>query len=289
MKLTLFTLPRRFEGPFATIQHNALASWHALQPTPELILFGNEIGTAEAANRYRATHLPSLERNALGTPLVNHLFTAATLRTHTRYQGFVNTDIILDPGLTALTGQIMAWHPRALIISRRWDFDLNEPIDFSNSAAFPALASRARHTGALYDHHGMDVFIFPTGQFDTMPPFSVGWPGAKYDNWLVYAARRAHLPVVDVSYALTNLHQNHPTGTPNPAKAKEHEISLDLLGGHGCCYNVLDATHTAMPDGRILPNPRHLPDFKRQLFRFAQRLRYRVRRRLFGFTYAKKT
>jgi len=289
MTLTLFTLPRRFEGPFATLQHNALASWRALEPSPELILFGNDDGTADAARQYDAQHRPELARNELGTPLVDHLFRTATKHTRTPYQGFVNTDIILDPGLTALVARITAWRPRVLIISRRWDFDLTEPVDFRTPGAFTALAARARTEGKIYDHHGMDVFIFPTGQFDSMPPFSIGWPGAKYDNWLVCAARRAGLPVVDISHALTNLHQNHPIGAPNPAKAREHWVSLDLLGGHGCCYNILDATHTVSPDGAIVPVRRHWPDHRRNLFRLAQRLRYRARRRLLGFTYASKT
>ena len=29
--------------------------------------------------------------------------------------------------------------------------------------------------------------------FTKMPPFSIGWPGAKYDNWMIWYAKRALL------------------------------------------------------------------------------------------------
>jgi hypothetical protein len=288
MKLTLFTLPKGFEAAYATKQHNALKSWRALLPTPEIILFGDETGTRQAADKYGALHLSSLERNELGTPLVNHLFRTATHHTRTPYQGFVNADIILDPHLPLVIQRILAWRPRVLVISRRWDLDLEEPVDFSTPDAFQPLATRARKTGTLYSHHGMDLFIFPTGAFDHMPPFSVGWPGAKYDNWLVYAARRSGMPVVDVTHALTNIHQNHPAGAVNQAKAREHWISLDYLGGHGCCYDILDATHTVRPNGSLVRNRLSPRRITRILFRLAQRLRYRSRRRFLGFSYAAK-
>jgi hypothetical protein len=208
--LTLFTLPRPFAEPFDRIQHNALASWAALTPAPQIILFGNELGTGEAATKHAALHIPEVERNALGTPLVNHLFRTATAHTATPYQGFVNADIILDPQLPVLVDKIVSWQPRALIVSRRWDLDLSEALVFFQGTTFSTLAQRARTTGQLYCHHGMDVFIFPTGMFDDMPPFSVGWPGAKYDNWIVYSARHRGIPVVDITDAVTTIHQNHP-------------------------------------------------------------------------------
>jgi hypothetical protein len=284
--LTLFSLPRPFVGPFDRIQHNALASWAALTPTPKVILFGNESGTREAATNHTALHLPEVERNILGTPLVNHLFRAATSHASTPYQGFVNADIILDPRLPALIDKITSWQPHALIVSRRWDLDLSETLDFSQSNTFSTLAQRAHTTGQLYSHHGMDVFIFPTGMFDDMPPFSIGWPGAKYDNWIIYSARCRGIPVVDITDAVTTIHQNHPSGgNARPEKAQEHWISLDLLGGHGCCFDILDATHIVTSDHKITRRRKSLVEQRRRIFRLAQRLRYRFRRQFLGFSY----
>lgn len=286
--LTLFTLPKPFVPPFDTIQHNALRSWTALKPTPRLILFGDEAGTREAAAQFGAAHIPEIARNELGTPLVDQLFRTATERAATPYQGFVNADIILDPSLPALLEKVFAWNPRALIVSRRWDVDIKESIAVETPGIFAQLADQARREGQLYSHLGMDVFIFPTGFFDHMPPFSIGWPGAKYDNWMVYAAHRRGVPVVDVTDALTNIHQNHPSGTANNAKACEHWINLDHLGGHGCCYDILDATHGVGPDGVIRRSKRSRENLQRDLFRLMQRARYRFRRRVLGFRYAER-
>jgi hypothetical protein len=284
--LTIFTLPRPFAGPFDKIQHNALASWAALAPATKLILFGNEPGIREAAARYAARHIPDIERNSIGTPLVNHLFRSATAHTTTPYQAFINADILLDPQLPKLIDKIVRWQPRSLMVSRRWDIDLDESVAYSHGNSFSALAQRARTTGQLYSHHGMDVFIYPTGMFDAMPPFSIGWPGAKYDNWIVYSARRRNIPVVDITDAVTIIHQNHPRGgNTRPEKAQEHWISLDLLGGHGCCFDILDATHTVTSDHKITRRRRNWPEQRRRVFRLAQRLRYRFRHQFLGFRY----
>ena len=305
MTLTLFSLPKAFRSPYDQIQDNAIRSWLALKPTPQILLFGDEPGTAEIAARHRLQHVPTIARNTLGTPLVDHLFRTATSLTTTPYSGYINADIVLDPALPALLEKIHATHPRALIVSRRWDLDVHESLELlpgsassshlspSSSAAahvssFSALAHRARTEGELYSHHGMDIFIFPRGLLDHMPPFSIGWPGAKYDNWMIYAARRLGLPVIDITAAITLIHQNHPTGpgSADPAKAREHWINLDHLGGHGCCFDILDATHVVSSEGKIHRAPRTRELLRRDAFRLAQRLRYRFRRHVLGFRYA---
>ncbi|MFT3780394.1 MAG: hypothetical protein QM790_00160 [Nibricoccus sp.] len=286
--LTLFTLPRSFVAPFDRIQTNAFASWRRLEPKPELIFIGDDSGVRASASQFEAIHSPDLNCNHLGTPLVNHLFSSATKFTRTPFQGFVNADIILDPSLPPLVEDITRRLPNVLIVSRRWDLDVHEAIDFSQPKAFSELANRARSEGQLYSHHGMDLFVFRTGAFDDMPDFSIGWPGAKYDNWLVYSARRRRMAVVDITDAVTTIHQNHPTGSgTRPEKAEEHWISLDLLGGHGCCFDIRDATHVVTKDGEIRKNRRSKNTIQRALFRSAQRVRYQLRRRLLGFRYSR--
>lgn len=48
---TLFTIPKAFADHIGVIQRNAIGSWARLQrenqPRPEIILFGNDPGTAE--------------------------------------------------------------------------------------------------------------------------------------------------------------------------------------------------------------------------------------------------
>ncbi len=290
MKLTLFSQPKPFHRPYDVIQENASEGWGALRPAAEVILFGDEAGTAACAARHGMRHEAGVAHNAIGTPLVNQLFLRATALTRTDYQGYINADIVLDPSLPALLEKITAWRRRVLIVARRWDLDVNARLDMARADWFSPLAERARAEGKLYSHHGMDVFIFPTGMFDHMPPFSIGWPGAKYDNWLVYAARKLGVPVVDITDATTLVHQNHPAGAggpANPAKAQEHWISLDLLGGNGGCFDIRDASHACGSDGVIRARPWNAERLKRAAYLLAQRSRYQWRRRVQSFSYAK--
>ena len=47
--LSMFALPKPFKGHIGVIQRNAIASWARLPSKPEIILFGDEEGTAQAA------------------------------------------------------------------------------------------------------------------------------------------------------------------------------------------------------------------------------------------------
>jgi hypothetical protein len=286
VKLTLFSLPKAFAGIYTVIQENALKSWAALQPKAQIVLFGNEAGCAEIAGKYGAHHDPHVRTNELNTPLVSHLFQTATALTSSPYQCFLNADIILDPVLPEVVDRAHAWKKHVLLVSRRWDLDLTQPIETDRPDWFSPVKQRVKAEGRLYTPLGMDVFVFPTGFFDHMPPFSVGWPGAKYDNWIIYAARQRGIPIIDVTDAMTTVHQNHPPGgASDPRKAREHWVSMDLLGGYGCCYDILDATHVMDEQGRITRQPWQWERAAKSVKRVVQRGRYRVRRKLFGFRY----
>ena len=55
--LTMFTIPKAFRGDFDIIQKNAIRSWTLLRPECEIILFGNEEGTAEMAGELELARL----------------------------------------------------------------------------------------------------------------------------------------------------------------------------------------------------------------------------------------
>ena len=72
--LTIFGIPKPFEGHFGVIQRNAIQSWTRLSPRCQVLLFGDESGTAEVAAEVGAQHIPKVERNEFGTPLLNSVF-----------------------------------------------------------------------------------------------------------------------------------------------------------------------------------------------------------------------
>lgn len=72
--LTPFSIPKPFRGHIGIIQTNAIQSWTLLRPSCEIILFGNEEGTGYIADRFRILHVPEVESNEYGTPLLNSMF-----------------------------------------------------------------------------------------------------------------------------------------------------------------------------------------------------------------------
>src|ERR1022692_1467240 len=94
--ITLFACPKPFLDPhIALIQRNAIVSWLALRPRPTIILFGDEDGTAEVSRDFGLMHVPSVARNALGTPLVSDIFRKAEAMSSDSAACYVNADIIL--------------------------------------------------------------------------------------------------------------------------------------------------------------------------------------------------
>ena len=76
--ITLFTAPKPFTNPhIALIQRNAIRSWIALGQDVEILLLGDEEGMAENARTMGVKHIPSIHKNASGTPLISSLFQTA--------------------------------------------------------------------------------------------------------------------------------------------------------------------------------------------------------------------
>src|SRR5438552_6747447 len=75
--LTIFAVPKAFHARFKVIQTNAIRSWTLLRPKPEIILFGDDEGTVLIARELGCRHIPHVERNRYGTPLVHSIFVKA--------------------------------------------------------------------------------------------------------------------------------------------------------------------------------------------------------------------
>jgi len=131
--LTIFAMPKPFEGHIATIQRNAITSWTLLNPRPEIILFGEENGVSEIARELGLRHIPKVNRNEYGTPLLNDLFDSAQNLAVNSIVCYVNADIVLLSDFSAAVKQIVSWRPRFLMIGRRWDVDITEPLNFSQA------------------------------------------------------------------------------------------------------------------------------------------------------------
>lgn len=252
--LSIFALPRAFRGHIGVIQTNAIQSWMQLRPSCEIILFGNDEGTAEVAAKFGIRHVPDVERNEYGTPLVSSLFSAAQNLASHEFICYVNADIILMSDFLAAIRKIQ--RQSFLLIGRRWDIDLEEPLDFSNPDWETQLRSDIQMKGTLHGTYGIDYFVFPRGTYRDIPPFAIG--RTAWDNWLIYKARALGLPVIDATKMVTIVHQNHsyaalPTGQKNGGQAEGKGIegarNRELLRGDYYAFSILDATYLLTPDG----------------------------------------
>lgn len=257
--LTLFTIPKPFRGPAATVQANALANWRALGDELEIVVFGDEDGVAEAAAAAGAVHVPEIARTEWGTPLVAEAFAAAAASARHDVLCYANADMLFGPELLAAAAT--ARDRRALVVGRRTDLDVEGELDLG-----PGWAARLRAEAAARGRTGaenqLDYMIFRRDVPWQMPPFAVGRPG--WDNWLLYRARALGLPLVDATASVPAVHQNHgyehvPGRTGPRWQGPEGERNRALAAEMGLPFGILDATHVLVA-GRLRPalGVRHL-------------------------------
>jgi hypothetical protein len=275
--LTIFATPKKFEGHIAIIQRNAIESWTRMKPRPEILLFGNDAGTAAIAAELGLRHIPHVKTNEWGTPLVSDLFEQAETLGQTPVLSYVNSDIILFDDFANAVSQVAAGSEKFLMVGRRTDIDITEPINFNSN--WTQVRERARSEGVLQIARSIDYFTFSRGLYPSLPPLAIGrfW----WDNWLLWKARAVGATVVDASRSVLILHQNHDYRHTGYGRGK-----LDLMASEESirnarmtceadprdydegffwryAYTIDDATHKLTSSG-IRSNPRRLwKQFKR--------------------------
>lgn len=263
--MTIFTAPKPFTNPhIALIQRNAIRSWLELGPDVEVLLIGQEDGLAEFAAEAGIPHLPDVARNKEGTPLISSIFALAREHSRAPLLAYVNADIILLPDFVETARQVAAQTGNFLLVGQRWDMNITTSLDFSAGWQARMLES-ARREDRLHPRGGSDYFIYPRAAFANMPAFAVGRAG--WDNWMIYAARRAGAAVVDSTAGINIIHQDHdyshlPQGQPHYRLPETHE-NVRLAGGKLTIFK-LDDTNRRLLHGRIARHPFSWERFKRE-------------------------
>jgi hypothetical protein len=243
--LAIFSIPKPFIGHTAIIQRNAIQSWLRLEPHCEIFLCGNDQGVAEAAREFHVHHVPDIENNKYGTPLLSSAFRVVQQKAVSSLLCFVNSDIILLDNIIDAVGIVP--FTCFLLLGQRWNMDINAAIDFDRLAWKTELLDRLTRNGKLQPPFGSDYFIFPKKTAWDFPDFAVGRPG--WDNWIIYRARALKMQVIDATEAVTVIHQNHNYAhiaggvTPASFEGPEATQNRDLMGGDNYSFNLRDATH----------------------------------------------
>ncbi|MGI0489602.1 hypothetical protein ACN4EK_29650 [Pantanalinema rosaneae CENA516] len=252
--LTLFAIPKAFCGHIDTIQRNAIRSWTLLQPRPEIILLGNDPGTAAVAQEFGLKHIPDIECNEYGTPLMSSLFGMAQRVGSGSLFAYVNADIILMQDFMAAIAQVP--FQRFMLTGQRWNVDIETALTFEANWQ-DQLHQQVLRSGRQEGPQAMDYFVFSRDTYTDIPPFAIG--RLCWDNWMLYKALNLQIPLVDASQAVTAVHQNHdynhhPAGREGVFLGPEAARNLELLGGQHYTFFMLDlANWQITPQGLRQP------------------------------------
>ena len=214
--LTLFTSPRSFvEPPFATLQRNAIGSWLALEPPPQIILFGKDAGVAEVARELSLLHVPEVESDRRGAPTRSAMCELAKRVAKHDLLCSINADIIILDGFgQAVERLCSADDPRLgrgfVAAGRRHNLDADAAIDFADPDWRAPWRDRVRREGELFIPSAMDYIIYPKS---ASPSARLSFPGQApgWDPWFLYQFQRRGLPIIDLTPMVVVVHQNHET------------------------------------------------------------------------------
>ena len=250
--LTIFSTPKPFRGHSGIIQRNALKSWTLLNPACETILFGDEKGAAETASEFDIRNEREVSRSETGMKYMNFLFERAQKLASNNTLCYVNCDIILMQSFWRAVQKLAALKRPFLMIGRRWDTDITEPIDFSQPDWEQRLQATVAARGKRQSSWFIDYFVFTRGVYRELPPLVIG--RNYWDHWLVWKARESKVDVVDATSVSPVVHQNHdysylPKGSAGTSKDEQALKNYDLVGrGRQMC--TMDfATHRLTSSG----------------------------------------
>ena len=145
--ITFFTTAKPFRGHTEIIQRNALESWKRQHPDADVILFGDDFGAAETARDLNIRHEPHVERNSFGTKRLDYLFTTARAIARHNVLCYVNCDIILMQDFRRAVSRVSDEHGEFLMVGRRWDLEVCEPLDFAHENWQSRLEAATRLRG----------------------------------------------------------------------------------------------------------------------------------------------
>jgi hypothetical protein len=250
--LTLFAIPKNFRGRIRTIQHNAIASWTRLSPRPEILLFGDEEGTAEISRQLGLRHIPEVARNEFGTPLVGDLFRQAEKHSSTPLLAYVNADIILTDDFPAALDRVHPRYKTIMMVGRRWDLDWDQPLDFSQPGWGESMRANALRANVQRPGNYVDYFVYSRGLCDGLLPLAIG--RFSWDNYILWYARSRGAELVDASRAVVAIHQNHdfshhPQGMTGIREGPERKRNRQMVGGWWHLYTIEDSTQILETDG----------------------------------------
>jgi len=206
-RITLFTVPRPFLREFSYIQENAIRSWLFLDPTPQVILLGDEPGVAETARKLNVESISNVKKMNGDLPLIGDVFRKSQKASVNEVVVYINSDIILTKSFLSAVTVVEKRFQNFLMLGRRWDFGgVKDKFNFLPGWE-EKLIELVKREGSLHPPTGIDYQVFRKGNWMDQPPFVAG--RLAWDNWFTVQALRASHPVIDATEAVIVIHQTH--------------------------------------------------------------------------------
>lgn len=280
--LTLFTVPKPFRGDVGDIQRNAIESWRALHPEIQVVLVGDEEGVAQTARDLGVEHVGDLARNERGTPRLDSAFERVGTVARLPLWCMVNADVVLLDDFLSAVRRVTSRFERFLVVGECRDLPLAAGTRLANPDDRLRLRERALAEGRLRGYAALDYFVFPRGQFGTLPPFLIG--RACFDNWLVWRVRQLRDPVIDATRSIVAVHQTHDYahvagGKDEAYHGEEARYNERLAGGRSHIYTLHDASHRLYGRGAPLRYPGSILRAREGARAAGERVRVRVQTR----------
>ncbi|MGH7411489.1 MAG: hypothetical protein ACREJ6_10600, partial [Candidatus Methylomirabilis sp.] len=127
--LTLFAVPRAFKGEMVRIQRNAIRSWIALRPRPEILLCGQDEGVAAACQEFGLRHVGPVATSPSGAPILSDVFALAERVAKNDLLCYVNADIILTADLPRVIEITRRQAPGALLACTPADMQIEDDLN----------------------------------------------------------------------------------------------------------------------------------------------------------------
>lgn len=245
--LTIFSTPKPFAGRIDVIQRNAIQSWRRLHPDVEVILVGDDAGTAQVCAELGLRHIRHVEKNRYGTKFLASVYDQAQEAARHKIVCHANCDIVLMTDFRRAVERLLSERADFLMAGRRWDVDLQEPLHFQGMNWEQRLRSLALQTNRQRPSRWIDYFVFRKGLYSgKIPGFVIGRPG--WDNWLLWYAQSSNVPLIDASRVVVAVHQNHdyayhPDGESGVWQGEEAQENYRLNRGQ---FATLDDAQYAL-------------------------------------------
>ncbi|MGC2670918.1 MAG: hypothetical protein WA299_03560 [Candidatus Acidiferrum sp.] len=254
--ITFFTTAKPFRGHDGITQRNALKSWTLLHPDAEVILFGNDEGAEKVCAELGLRHEREVERSRLGAVRADDLFARAQEIARHELLCYSNCDIVLTREFCKALTVVGERGHAFLMVGRRWDTPITEPIDFSGAEWEEEIVGRAKSEGVQRFYDNIDYFAFRRGLYREMPALVVGrtW----WDHWMVWKALAQKAVVVDASETVYAVHQNHDyshlaEGLKSLSSDEDAQRNFELAGGRAHLRTTEDATYR-LTEGGVVAN-----------------------------------